>query len=103
MPIRARCTRSNRHVLAPRRPEEHETLVAARTAAKDPAPDPRRPRGPRANGLRRSRHIGAAKTYLQQILTAAAINLGRIADWIVEHKPAQTRNSAFVRLMAPPA
>ena len=57
----------------------------------------------RTNGLRRSRYIGAAKTHLQQILTAAAINLGRIADWIADHKPAQTRKSAFVRLMTAPA
>ena len=34
----------------------------------------------RVNGLRRSRYIGAAKTHLQQVLTAADINLGRVAD-----------------------
>ena len=57
----------------------------------------------RTNGLRRSRYVGAANTHLQQVLTAAAINLGRIAGWIAENKPAQTRNSAFVRLRAAPA
>ena len=112
-PLKARCTRSNRRVLAPRRRQEHETLVAARTAAKDPAFIAERKRragiegtlskAVRTNGLRRSRYIGAAKTHLQQVLTAAAINLGRIADWIAENKPAQTRRSAFVRLMAAPA
>ena len=91
----------------------HETLVAARTAAKDPAFIAERKRragiegtlskAVRTNGLRRSRYIGVAKTHLQQVLTAAAINLGRIADWIAENKPAQTRKSAFVRLMAAPA
>ena len=112
-PLKARCTRSNRRVLAPRRREEHETLVAARIAAKDPAFIAERKRragiegtlskAVRTNGLRRSRYIGAANTHLQQVLTAAAINLGRVADWIADHKPAQTRKSAFVRLMAAPA
>ena len=111
--LKARCTRSDRRILAPRRRQEHETLVAARTAAKDPAFIAERKRragiegtlskAVRTNGLRRSRCIGAAKTHLQQVLTAAAINLGRIADWIAENKPAQTRKSAFVRLMAAPA
>ncbi len=112
-PIKARCTRWNRRVLAPRRREEHETLVAARATAKDPAFIAERKRrtgiegtlskAVRASGLRRSRYIGAAKTHLQQVLTAAAINLGRIADWIADHKPAQTRKSAFIRLVTAPA
>ncbi len=112
-PLKARCTRSNRRVLAPRRWEEHEALVAARIAAKEPAVIAERKRragiegtlskAVRTNGLRRSRYIGAAKTHLQQVLTAAAINLGRIADWIAGSKPAQTRKSAFVRLMTAPA
>lgn len=53
--------------------------------------------------MQRSCYIGAAKTHLQQVFTAAAINLGRIADWIAGNKPAQTRISAFIRLMAAPA
>jgi hypothetical protein len=32
-------------------------------------------------GLRRSRHIGLAKTHLQHVITAAAINLVRAAEW----------------------
>ena len=112
-PLKAWCTRSNRRILAPRRRQEHEALVAARTAAKDPAFIAERKRragiegtlskAVRANGLRRSRYVGAAKTHLQQVLTAAAINLHRIADWIADQKPAQTRKSAFLRLMAAPA
>ena len=112
-PLKARCTRSNRCILAPRRRKEHETLVAARTAAKDPAFIAERKRragiegmlskAVRANGLRRSRYIGAVKTHLQQVLTAAAIELGRIADWIAEHKPAQTRKAAFNRLVTAPS
>ncbi len=57
----------------------------------------------RANGLRRSRYIGSAKSHLQQVLAAAAINLGRIADWLAEKPLAPTRQSAFVRLMTAPA
>ena len=52
----------------------------------------------RTNGLRRSRYIGAAKTHLQQAITAAAINLGRIADWIANHNP---RTDSELRLRPP--
>ncbi len=78
------------------RREEHEALVAARLAIKDPAFIEERKRragiegtlskAVRANGLRRSRYIGSVKTHLQQVLAAAAINLGRIADWIAEKR-----------------
>lgn len=37
--------------------------------------------GTRAFGLRRARYIGQAKTHLQHIFTAAAMNLTRLTDW----------------------
>jgi IS5 family transposase len=33
-------------------------------------------------GLRRCRYIGLAKTHLQHLISAAAINLARIANWV---------------------
>ena len=55
-------------------------------------------------GLRRSRYIGLAKTHLQHLVTAAAINLMRLATWIRDTPVVQSRRSAFARLMSgPPA
>lgn len=111
-PLRARCTRSNRRLLSPRRRGEHEALVAARAREADPAFVAERQQragiegtlsaGVRAMGLRRSRYLGLAKTHLQHLMTAAAINLGRIAAWLAGTPRARTRQSAFVRLMAMP-
>lgn len=54
--------------------------------------------GTRGFGLRRSRYIGLAKTHLQHICTAVAINLMRLADWFAETPRAQTRCSRFAAL-----
>jgi transposase len=40
--------------------------------------------------LRRARYRGLAKTYLQHLATAAAINIVRIADWIGGYRPKTT-------------
>jgi hypothetical protein len=53
----------------------------------------------RADGLRRSRYVGEAKTALQHLLTAAAINFVRMANWLLEKPRAKTRVSAFERVM----
>jgi len=58
--------------------------------------------GVRAHGLRRSRYAGTAKTHLQHVASAAAINLVRINGWLMEKDRAGTRASAYQRLMAPP-
>jgi transposase len=57
--------------------------------------------GVRALGMRRSRYVGKAKIHLQHLATAAAINLGRVADWIAGADREQTRRSAFARVMMP--
>jgi transposase len=49
-------------------------------------------------GLRRSRYIGLAKTHLQHLLTAIAINLVRLSDWWAGISPAKTRCSPFAAL-----
>jgi transposase len=54
--------------------------------------------GVRACGLRSARYIGQAKTHLQQIAVAAAINVSRLGDWLHGVKREQTRVSRFARL-----
>jgi transposase len=49
-------------------------------------------------GLRRCRYIGLAKTHLQHVITAAAVNLVRIADWHNAIPTAKTRRSRFAAL-----
>jgi transposase len=59
--------------------------------------------GARRFDLRRSRYIGLAKTHLQQTISATAMNLVRIADWLRKGKRDQPkrRPGHFARL-APP-
>ena len=57
--------------------------------------------GVRAYGLRHAHYIGLAKTHLQHLLTAAAINLKRLFNWLVEMSQAKTRVSQYARLMTP--
>jgi transposase len=54
--------------------------------------------GVRAFGLRRTRYWGLAKTHLQHVATAAAINIDRIVAWLDERPRAQTRTSRFAAL-----
>ena len=49
-------------------------------------------------GLRRSRYIGLAKTHLQHVITAVAINLVRVAEWFAGVSVARTRVSRFAAL-----
>jgi transposase len=56
--------------------------------------------GVRAVGLRRSRYIGQAKTHLQHILIAIAINLLRVVAWVQDIPRATTRVSPFARFVA---
>src|SRR6266478_5138090 len=54
--------------------------------------------GVRAFGLRRTRYWGVAKTHLQHVATAAAINIDRIVAWLDERPRAMTRISRFAAL-----
>jgi transposase len=49
-------------------------------------------------GLRQCRYIGIAKVHLQHVLTAAAINLVRIADWWTDTRRTTARRSRFAAL-----
>jgi transposase len=89
----------------------HETLQQARQREKTPefqAEYRKRAgiegtisQGVRAFGLRRTRYVGKAKTHLQHVATAAAINLERVADWLAGGKQEKTRRSVFARVMRP--
>jgi hypothetical protein len=111
-PSRARCTRSRSarqgRVLAllPRR--EHEALATAR-ARQDAAAvralyalrrgaEGTISQAVRAFGLRRARYRGLAKTGLQNVATAAALDLDRIAAWFAQRPLAPTRTSRFAAL-----
>jgi len=48
--------------------------------------------------MRRARYIGLAKTHLQHLATAAAINLSRAIAWLWEVPRAQTTKSRFATL-----
>ena len=54
--------------------------------------------GIRVFGLRRTRYIGLAKTNLQHLLTAAAMNVVRLLNWLDGLRHAKTRISRFAVL-----
>ena len=54
--------------------------------------------GVRAFGLRRARYRGLAKTRLQHVATAAAMNVDRMVAWLDERPRAKTRTSRFAAL-----
>ena len=51
-------------------------------------------------GMRRSRYRGLDKTHLQNVLTAAAINLTRAVNWLIDIPLSETRISRFAALAA---
>jgi transposase len=54
--------------------------------------------GLRVSGLRRARYIGLAKTHLQHVLTATALNVRRLGAWWEGRPFAPTRSAAFLAL-----
>jgi DDE family transposase len=54
--------------------------------------------GVRRCGLRRARYIGLAKTHLQHLLTAVALNVVRLGEWWLGTPLATTRRSPFAAL-----
>lgn len=66
-------------------------------------PDFIRAPGPFLSREYKCRYIGKAKTHLQHVLTAAAINFVRVSEWLDGTPVAKTRRSAFAGLMAPAA
>src|SRR5262245_16043051 len=107
---RPRCTKAKttaRHLTI--RPErEHTALQAARQQQTTPAWKARYDKragiegtlsqGVRAFGLRQCRYRGLAKTRLQHLAIAAAINIERLAAWLDGTPHAKTRISRFAAL-----
>ena len=52
------------------------------------------------SGMRRTRFRGLNKTHLQHLATAAAINLQRVAAWLLGDRPENTRTAPFAALVA---
>jgi transposase len=111
-PHRVNCTRAQRRTITVRCEEHYNALQAARTRetsteyireyAKRAGIEGTLSEGIRAHGLRRARYIGEAKTHLQHVLTAAAINFVRIGNWLMGKPLAKTRTSAFQKLIEHP-
>jgi transposase len=113
---RDRCMRSTkryaRRTITIRTREPYEALQARRAEETTPAyaAEYRRragiegtiSQGVRRCGMRRSRYVGRLKTHLGHVLTAAAINYVRVADWLAGVPRAGTRHSKFATLMAQP-
>jgi transposase len=111
-PLLTHCTRSEkkykRRTLTVRPQAQHEALQAARRRqqtrafAKEYALregiEATISQGVRAFGMRRSRYIGLAKTHLQHLGIAAAINVVRVVAWLDGDELAPTRVSAFQKL-----
>ncbi len=55
----------------------------------------------RTSGLRQTRYIGVAKTHLQQVCIAAARNVVRATNWLVQKPKRKPHRSAFAILVAP--
>jgi len=109
-PVRTSCTRAKHTGRRLRLPpqEQYEALAAAQTwsASEEGQQFSKRragvegtlSQGVRAFGLRRTRYWGVAKTHLQHVATAAAINIDRIVAWLDERPRAMTRISRFAAL-----
>lgn len=109
-PARADCTRAKAlpRSLTLQPHAEHQAIQAARTRQHTPAySEIYRHRagiegtisqGVRSLGLRRARYRGLAKTHLQHTATAAALNLGRLANWFNDVPRARTRCSRLAAL-----
>ena len=109
-PARAVCTpktRAQRYVHFHLR-EEYDALNAARARMADPewlgryqtraGVEGTLSQGVRAFGMRQSRYIGLAKTGLQQVCTAAAMNVARVVHWLDGRPHAKTRVTRFAAL-----
>ena len=109
-PLRAHCTRAKLEprIIGLQAREHYEALHAARH--RQTTPEFRARYAPRAGleatheqavrrcGLRHARYLGLAKTHLQHIVTAVAINLVRLGEWWAGRAKAPTRRSRFAAL-----
>jgi transposase len=109
-PLRRSCTRTAARTLTLHPREEELALRAARRREQTPefvvayaqraGVEATHAQALRLCGLRRSRYYGRAKTHLQHLLTATALNLVRLGAWLTGTPLAPTRQSAFTQFMA---
>jgi hypothetical protein len=111
-PLQARCVRSprtGRQLLLPMQ-GDHAALAAARARfasregraayAARAGVEGTISQAVRACDLRRARYRGLAKTHVQAVATAAALNLARLDAWLAQRPLGPTRVSRFARLAA---
>ena len=111
-PVRSLCTRSKsqgRNVRLPPR-QQYEAMKGMRAFlgselgrqayARRSGIEGTISQGVRAFGLRRSRYWGEARTHLQHVATAVAMNFSRISDWLEGVPRERTRTSRLARLVA---
>jgi transposase len=108
--VRSACTRAKTEprTLTVRTQGYHEVLQAARQrqktvefqeqSAKRAGIEGTLSQGVRACDLRRSRYSGLAKTHLQHILIATAINLVRVVAWLTDPRPQKRRAAPLAAL-----
>jgi Transposase DDE domain len=108
--VRSACTRAKTEprTLTVRTQGDHEVLQAARQRqktvefqeqyAKRAGIEGTLSQGMRAFDLRRSRYRGLAKTHLQHILIATAINLVRVVAWLTDPRPQKRRAAPLAAL-----
>ena len=108
--VRVKCTHCTTHArqITVRPREQHEALQAARL--RQMTESFRKEYGKRAgiegtisqavrtSDVHRSRYIGLAKTHLQHVLTATAVNISRVGAWLADTPMASTRKSPFATL-----
>jgi transposase len=109
-PVRSRCTRSKvePRIITLQAREDFDALQSARrnqateafrkSYAARAGIEGTHAQAIRRCGLRRCRYIGLAKTCLQHVITAAAVNLVRVAEWHNDIPLANTRISRFAAL-----
>jgi len=107
--MRAHCTKTKRRTLSVRRQEAHFALKAARQReqteeftrayAQRAGIEGVHAQGVRRMGLHRSRYIGEPRTHLQHVVTATAMNVCRLHDYLSGISPHATLLSHFTRFM----
>ena len=108
--LRPRCTRAKRepriiglqareHFEALQNARRHQETAAFRASyAARAGIEGTHAQAVRRCGLRRCRYVGLAKARLQHAITAAAVNLVRVAEWFAGTPVAKTRCSRFAAL-----
>ena len=111
-PSRAQCTRAKKEprLIGLQAREQYEALQDTRTRqttvafhqqyAARAGIESAHAQGIRRCGLRQARYMGLAKTHLQHLATATALNVVRLGEWWMGTPHAKTRRSPFAALKA---